>query len=339
MNEQQIKDLFQHGHYPFREIMQELIETHISWVLLGKENVYKIKKPLKLSFLDFSTLEKRMKYCDRELELNKRLAPEMYLDVVPVTHSGEVLSIAGPGEIIDYAVRMTKMDNRQEMRKLLVDSRVTRNDIKLLADQISDFHQTADVIFKDPSQEDLLADFNDIVQIEDFTHKMLGSKKAGLLQTMIEVSTHFIDQHIDAIQKRSRQGFVRDCHGDLHSGNIFLTNPPVIFDCIEFNDHFRHIDILNEVAFFCMDLEFYGAKGLSQYFMKEYVKNMQIDFGQFEQDLFSYYKFYRANVKTKVNAIKSMQESAHDTKDRGSLFKQYFNLMEYYYKQLVAVSL
>lgn len=318
------------------ELIESLVETHISWVILCHHYVYKIKKPVKLSFLDFSTLELRKKYCERELMLNKRLAPDMYLSVVAMREADHgAITLDGRGILLDYAVKMKRMNNELEMRQMLESKQVTANHIVALAQQIASFHQKIEIISNSVRSRDLSDDFLDILQIEGFAKEKMGKTAIGKLQRVIGQAKSFLGKYEDKILERSERGMIRDGHGDLHSGNIFLTDPPVIFDCIEFNDHFRRIDILNEVAFFCMDLEFYGETKLAVYFMREYTGMMQIEYGEFEKKLFLFYKFYRANVKTKVNAIKAMQEQGHhDRKDRSSLFEQYFSLMVDYGEEL-----
>ncbi|MBK8504325.1 MAG: hypothetical protein IPL46_20225 [Saprospiraceae bacterium] len=335
MTHSEVSQLVKKGVFPDGQVFEELIETHISWVILCDTYVFKIKKPLKLSFLDFSTLEKRRQFCITEVSLNQRLTGEMYLKVVPITQDKFGISIDASGDIIDYAVMMRRMDNQCEMSKLLMKRKVSNEDMIKLAHLLAAFHTGAEVISDRATPKDLQEDFNDIGQITDFVKRILGEKDARLLEEIIEVADGFIDDHRMLIVSRSSSGFVRDCHGDLHSGNIFILAQPVIFDCIEFNEHFRQIDILNEVAFFCMDLEFYDRSDLANLFLEEYSNKMNMSLNTEERDLFLFYKLYRANVKTKVNAIKAMQSSApHDTKDRYALFRKYFKLMETYCREL-----
>ncbi|MCB0669942.1 MAG: phosphotransferase [Saprospiraceae bacterium] len=336
MNDLRIDEILVPGYDIAGEKIEQVIETHISWVLLCRNFVYKVKKPVKLSFVDFSTLALRKKFCEREIDLNRRLAASMYLKVVSINRGADdPLVLAGDGEVIEYAVKMKRIDNDFEMRKMLKKGKVNEASLIDLAKQVAHFHASIEQIRGVATTEDLLGDFSDILQIQDFTIKRLGSEFGDKLEGLVKEATDFLEGNASAIANRSRSGMIRDCHGDLHSGNIFLTDPPIIFDCIEFNDHFRQIDILNEVAFFCMDLEFYQRQDLAKIFMNAYIDEMQIRFGAFEQRLFLFYKFYRANVKTKVNAIKSMQEQKrHDKKDRGSLFEDYFKLMVDYGNQL-----
>lgn len=282
--------------------------THISYVLLHREFAYKIKKTTQLAFLDFSNLAARKHFCEEELRLNRRLAPEVYLDVVPIRDTGTSLSLAeeAEGEIVDYAVKMQRLDNRREMDKLLERRQVTASQLDALAATIASFHATAEVIATAPDLSGLKATFNAIDEQLNFVEEHLGASYAQVIKQAIGHSNQFLEAHIDAIKRRSRQGLVRDVHGDLHSKNIFLYDEkPIVFDCIEFDAHLRQIDLLNEVAFLCMDLETRGAAALSQYFYQRYTalttqKNLA---GVGHTLLFDYFKLYRANVRAKIAAI------------------------------------
>ena len=149
MIQEQINSLLLEGEFPEVSAEKELIETHISWVLICHRFVYKIKKPIKYSFLDFSTLEKRKKYCKREIELNKRLTDDIYLDVVPIYRLNDHYKIGGKeGTVVDYAVRMLKMDRAKQMDQLLVQNKVTRSDIQNLPKKIAVFHGNTIIIYQ-----------------------------------------------------------------------------------------------------------------------------------------------------------------------------------------------
>ncbi len=310
----------------------DLIETHISWVLLCREYVYKIKKPLKLSFLDFSSLEQRKLYCERELMLNQRLTKDMYLDVLSISQQGGSYTIGDDQEnLVDYCLKMRRVDNDREMRMLLEKNLVNFSDMKMLAIQLSQFHRKAEVIKGAVSAGGLWGDFVDIRQVYSFMKKHLGQDSIERLDEMLRIVKTFIYNLEDRIKERDALGYIRDCHGDLHSGNIFLLKEPVIFDCIEFNDHFRQIDIINELAFLCMDLESFGRTDLSNYFLEEYISLHPVIQTEQDRDLLLFYKLYRSNVKVKVNAIKCMQtEDANVFDERILLLKKYFMLMMRY---------
>jgi len=341
MTEDQIHKLVASGKFPAQQKCQQIITTHISWILLCPDYVYKIKKPIHLSFVDFSTLEKREYYCKQELSLNQRLVKDMYLEVLPIIHANGVYSIGlNEGEVVDYTLVMRRFDNTKEMSRLLENGKVNESDIVKIAEQLIDFHRGTPIVKGYVTPKVLLEDFNDIEQIQPFVKEKAGEVAANQLSETISLANQFIDDRSAVIQQRDQEGFTRDCHGDLHSGNIFLLTTPVIFDCIEFNEHLRRIDILNELAFFCMDLEFYGRSDLSKCFMETYNKVFPVIRNQSEDQLFLFYKLYRANVKVKVNAIKAMQaEDPQTTEARSKLFLKYFELLLNYSNSLKAATL
>ncbi|NNC95403.1 MAG: hypothetical protein HKN92_07560 [Chitinophagales bacterium] len=284
----------------------QLLETHISWVLLGKEHVFKIKKPIKYPFLDFSTLKDRKKYCQNEVKLNSRLS-NIYLDVLPITNEKGEIYVDGRGKTIDYAVRMKRMQTGKRMDIMLTKNKVEMSQMLNLAEKIAEFHLKATIVRPVFSKRILKNTFNEIRSVRDWIKENLSSKYASDLDRMIIYSDRFIDKHSGLIKKRIKEGYYRDVHGDLHSRNIFLYRDPVIFDCIEFNDSFRQIDVLNEVAFFCMDLEAHGRNDLSNGFMNHYLELSPCMNTDEERLLFNYYKCFRANVRAKVNTLRAMQ--------------------------------
>jgi aminoglycoside phosphotransferase family enzyme len=314
MTKQNIDQLIAQMGLPENAVSIELIETHISWVIVCDEFVYKIKKPIQYSFLDFSTLQKRKFYCERELELNKRLTANIYLDVLPVKYDSCKLSIGdGEGKIIDYAVRMRKLPPEKRMDKLLLANKVCATDIKSLAEKISSFHQQTNII-QSKQMADMKALFNDLNTQKSFLKSHLFC--SSLIENAIEISDNFIEHNKTLFERRIQSGFVRDCHGDLHSRNIFLLTEPQPFDCIEFNDDFRQIDVLNEIAFLCMDLDAFGRKDLSGLFVENY--NRLFTAMQTKEDrlLFIYYKAYRANIRTKVNSLRAVSTENHIEKSQ-----------------------
>lgn len=330
MNATQIRQLLAAGQFETTEV--QLVETHVSWVLLSDRFAYKIKKPVKFSFLDFSTLEKRHFYCERELELNNRLAPDMYLSVVPIIQSGEQIGVGGDGEVLDYALKMKRMDSTRQMHDLLEQNEVSKTDIQKLAEKIAIFHGHAEVIATPVDIATIQANFADILRIRDFLSHHLKKETVHVLEEAVQKSNSFLNQHAKRLQERSQSGFIVDGHGDLHSRNIFLLDEPVIFDCLEFNDSFRRLDMLDEVAFLCLDLDFYHHPDLETYFLEQYLEKMPCLRDEEDRQIFNYYKLYRANVRLKVTFLKAKQqrqksESFHQDFD---VAKQYFELFEKY---------
>ncbi|PHN01702.1 phosphotransferase [Flavilitoribacter nigricans] len=297
----------------------QLVETHISWVLLTDKNVYKIKKPVDYTFLNFSTLEKRKFYCDRELFLNRRLTDGVYLDVVPILREDYtgVLSLGGEeGTVIDYAVKMKRLDSDRQMDLMLENDLVTMAHMEQLAEQLTDFHMSTEVVTAHPNIHSMHQDFADFLRVAPFIEKHWGADAALLLHKGEEHSKQVLKSLQDRIYERHLEGFTVDGHGDLHAKNIFLLEKPVIFDCIEFNDHLRKLDVLNELAFLCMDLDAKGQTDLSDGLLEAYNQRYICVNNGPDEKLFEYYKLYRANVRLKINVFKAMQLSEGPELDR-----------------------
>lgn len=334
----------------------QLVETHISWVILSGDHVYKIKKPLRLHFLDFSTLELRKSYCEKEVMLNRRLMEDIYLGVLPViSRSGEIF-VGQPGDspgrndrevrnkkgdagrqgevVIDYAVHMQRMDDGRRMDKLLRTGQVTQRDMEMLAGKMAAFHKTAGVIHK-KDLRDIPDKFADLVSENSYLCEHMAMFDPQLISRAIALSTRFCEKHEKRVRERTEAGYVRDCHGDLHAGNIFLLETPQPFDCIEFNDDLRQIDVLNEIAFLCMDLEAFERKDLSERFLTSYLTHFSVLKKEEDEQLFIYYKSYRANVRAKINSLRA--RSARTGTERVAALTEagkYLVLMNGYLQQL-----
>ena len=335
MTKAQIHNLLSHESFPEATRQKELIETHISWVIICNEFVYKIKKPLQYSFLDFSTLALRKYFCEREVELNKRLTPDVYIGVEPVREFEQRIHIGGQeGTLIDYAIKMHKLEENRRMDILLDKNEVSKDAMKELAEIIASFHQKTTVIYE-KDLLDIREKFNDLETEKENMVRLAGYGYGAVIDRAVTFSNDFLHKHSLLIATRLKEGFYRDGHGDLHSRNIFLLKHPVPFDCIEFNDDFRQIDVLNEVAFLCMDLEAFGRQDLSDCFLERYnhlfptIKNTE------DRDLFIYYKSYRANIRAKVNSLRAGSTTNQDDKEKAlASAKKYLSLMERYLIEL-----
>lgn len=331
MTHDEIKKLVSEANFTKDCARPQLIETHISWVILCDRYVYKIKKPVRYSFLDFSTLDKRAFYCAREIELNRRLTHDLYLDVQPVLDLKGHDRIGGnTGPIIDYAVRMRKLDSRAQMNVMLLNNTVTIDHIRRLAEKIASFHQNAVIVY-DKDLDALRREFNDLDNEKENLAKYLGQDCIKCIDAVITFSDSFLRSKGELLKKRLDSGFYRDCHGDLHSRNIFLLPDPVPFDCIEFNDDFRRIDVLNEIAFLCMDLDAYGKSDLSRIFLHRYNRQFPVIKTMGDYRLFIYYKLYRANVRAKVNSLR-IRSASNDEERRLPIAeaRKYIDLMNGY---------
>lgn len=287
-------ELYDHPVRDFR-----VIETHISQVLLTGDFAYKIKKPMDFGFLDFSTLERRKHFCEEELRLNSRLAAELYLEVIPITGSPEQPRLGGEGSPFEYAIRMRQFDQNQ-----LFDVRQERGDLPAdlltnLARQVADFHKSLPPVAEDKPLGTPEAVYAAMQENFDQIRPMLDD--AGLLAQLDNLEdwtrTTF-ERCRDLIARRRENGLVRECHGDLHLANITVFNDQVtVFDCIEFNEPFRWIDVMNDLAFLLMDLESRQEPALANRVLNTYLEYR----GDFEGlALLPLYKAYRAMVRAKI---------------------------------------
>jgi aminoglycoside phosphotransferase family enzyme len=308
----------------------ELVETHISWIVLAEDFVFKIKRPVKLSFLDFSTREKRKQFCEEELKLNRRMEPEMYMNVLPVTKDLQITENGEEAEIIDYALKMKRMDNSKEMDKMLAENRVTETHIEKLAEKIARFHKNARVIKNAFRTLEFQEEFADIANQFDFISKKLGDDAKQKVSMCIENSFNYLNKIRSFSNQRVISGFQRDCHGDLNASNIFLYDEPVIFDCIEFSSELRQIDVLNDIAFLCFDLDFYGREDLSELFYQKYLLYFEMEENEEVLELFNYYKCFRANIRAKVTLINIQKQNGPDSAQKLEDVKKYIDLMAGY---------
>ena len=238
------------------------------------------------------------------------------------------------GEVIDYAVRMKKMDPLKQMDVLLMNNKVTGAHIQNLAERIAIFHKKTDIIF----QKDILdvqKKFDDLGEESDYLSEHLNANSKTIISNAIATSYAFVQKNKALLDSRLKAGFFRDCHGDLHSRNIFLLPYPQPFDCIEFNDDFRQIDVLNEIAFLCMDLDAFGREDLSDLFLTSYNRLFPSMKTEDDRKLFVYYKSYRSNIRAKVNSLRA--RNANDDAQRIAALKEadkYLHLMDVYMKEL-----
>ena len=293
--------------YPYPAEQVEVIETHISYVLLSGAYAYKIKKAVALGFLDFSTLARRRVYCEEELRLNRRLAPELYLAVVAITGSPDAPRFGGNGEAIEYAVQMARFSQEALLDRQLAAGRLSPNVIDELADQLADFHErtqraSPDQPFGSPEAvwEPMAQNFAQLGQ------QLSGAADSTRLAALEAWSRQRFSQLADLLAARSRDGWIRECHGDLHCGNIARTGDGLrIFDCIEFDPGLRWIDVLNEIAFLTMDLEERGRADYAHRLLNRYLEAK----GEYRGlPLLAFYTVYRALVRAKVAAIRASQE-------------------------------
>jgi aminoglycoside phosphotransferase family enzyme/adenylate kinase family enzyme len=298
-------------------------------MMLVGDIAYKIKKPVNLGFLDFSTLEKRHYYCEKELNLNRRLAPDLYLDVVAITGDSQHPEIGGNGPILEYAVRMQRFPGNGLLSQHI--DRLSPELVDGLAYKVADFHVGIDRVDEGspwgspelvyhPMQENF--DRIKLLEHEPEIKIQLDRLEQWARQTFTDLTGSMV--------ARKAAGFVRECHGDMHLGNITLIdNEPVIFDGIEFSEELRWIDVISEISFLVMDLEKKGRKELAQRFLNSYLERT----GDYDGlELLAFYKAYRALVRAKVASIRLSQNDVAEEErpDLESDLCDYINLAESY---------
>lgn len=283
-----------------------LVETHISWVLLTGSYAYKIKKPVDFGFLDFSTLDKRRYYCEEELRLNRRFAPQIYLGLVEIRGSEDEPRINGSGEVIEYAVKMREFSQQDLLSNQAAAQQLTPQIIDAIAERVSETHALAE-----PAAAD--SDYGSAAQVAHWSEENLLHIASAIAAQYLP-NSYFrlkrwyreIEHLIEAIDARKRDGFVRECHGDLHLGNMATINDEVtFFDCIEFNPELRWIDTISEAAFVAMDLQARGYPAYCWRFLNRYFERSG-DYAAVR--LLRYYFVYRALVRAKVEALRVKQE-------------------------------
>ena len=316
--------------YPEPPEQVEMVQTQISYVFLAGEYVYKVKKPVDMGFLDYTTLEKRLHYCQKEIELNKRLCADAYLGVVPISKEKGHYLVGGKGEAKEYAVKMRRLPQDAMMDVLLKEKKVTPEMVDKVAGIIADFHKKAatseeitrlggiDAVIQNTSEN--------FSQTEQYFGIIIEPKTYHRIKTYTE---DYIRANRALFHKRMAEGKVRDCHGDLHTAHICFCKDICIYDCIEFIDRLRYTDVVADIAFLAMDLDHYNRKDLSGHFINAYVSRS----GDKELlKLLNFYKCYRAYVRGKVGCFQYDDRyiSAGEKEKIAANARGYFTLAESY---------
>jgi hypothetical protein len=326
-----IEFLLEPESYPSRPSSVIHYETHISHVFVAGPVVYKIKKSVDFGFLDFTTLAKRRFYCREEVLLNSRLAGDTYLGVVPIYRKGGAYTfLRSKGAVVaEYAVEMKRIPEEKLLSRLIGEEKLLHGALAEVGTVLAHFHAGAEIHRSGPYGGIEAVRTNteeNFDQIEPYRGITIDER---FFTRLVSFTRLFLEERSDAVRARKESGFVREVHGDLHTQHICLTSPPVIFDCIEFNRRFRISDVLEDVAFLFMDLEYSGRFDLSAAISQTY-------FSQFPEsrsaDLLLFYKTYRAVVRGKIEGF-TADGLKNDPAGRAAAIRRagnYYGLAQHY---------
>ncbi|MBW1713962.1 MAG: AAA family ATPase, partial [Deltaproteobacteria bacterium] len=314
--------------HPTAEVVH--LQTHISSVFLTGQYAYKLKKPVDFGFLDFTTLAKREHFCREELRLNKRLAPDIYLKVEKLTQTPDGIKVGGPGPALDWVVVMRQLDQSRMGLEVLNQGGLNKGLIEDLVDLLTPFYQQA-------ATGQGIDELGQIEAIRFNTDENFAQTRgyidvclsAGRFQEIEDFTNRFLADQADLLNRRIDEGRIRECHGDLHLANICFQEPPVIYDCIEFNQRFRCSDVAADLAFLAMDLDFHGLPDLAGHLIQTYAARS----GDQELPLLiDFYKCYRAYVRGKIHAFTWDDPAVRGRakEENLSLAKRYFSLAQTY---------
>ena len=326
MQEKIIQGLLKSEAYPDGAKEIKHIQTYISHVFLTGKFAYKIKKPVDYGYLDFTTLEKRKKFCAREVEFNRLLSPKMYLGVVAITDDDSEIKIEGAGDVVEYAVKMLELPQDKMMSELLSKNVVTKEHMGQIAKVVSGFHKKAEIsVFEKKYGYLDSLEFNWKENFEQTLSARASMVDAGEFDLIKEKIEKFMQDKRDLFKKRIDDEKIRRCHGDMHAGNIFLDEEVFIFDCIEFNERFVQYDVIADVAFFSMDLDMRERHDLAEEFVKKYV---ELSGDNELSQLLDFYKCYYAYMRFKIKMFTSLDEkiSEEERKTVRDEAKKYFEL-------------
>ncbi|MCS6925751.1 MAG: AAA family ATPase [Candidatus Binatia bacterium] len=302
--------------YPHRPTRVEVIQTHISAVFLAGDLVYKLKKPVHFSFLDYSTRERRYYYCHEEVRLNRRLAPTVYLGVVPLVYASNTYrvedgSAGGEAVIVDHLVKMRRLPADRTLVALIAAGRCTAEEMQALAKRLVSFHRSATTRTA-PRYGTPEAVWQTIAENFRDTAPFIGETISPAQDRRIQsFSQHFFAEHQELLRARVRSGRVREGHGDLRCEHVyFLDEGITIVDCIEFSPRLRTCDVASEIAFLAMDLELQSAPQLAAELVQTYAAEAK-DGALFH--LLPFYQCYRAYVRGKVASLRSREPEVPDT--------------------------
>jgi aminoglycoside phosphotransferase family enzyme/predicted kinase len=314
--------------YPHAPEEVLLVQTHISYVLLAGDEVFKVKKPVRFSFLDFSTLARRRHFCGEEVRLNRRLAPGVYHGVRSICRQADRYRLGDEDDVsaVEYVVHMRRLREEKMLDRLLEQRRVPPDLVNTLVDCLADFHRSAACgaeIAAGGAPQGIGAVLQDNFRgVRTFRGQTISAHDDDVIQAF---AADFLDRQRPVLERRCAENRIRDCHGDLRAEHVCWEKKPVIFDCIEFNPAFRHCDVAAEIAFLAMDLDYYERPDLAADLVDRYsVVTADADLAR----LVPFYKCYRAYVRGKVESMTSAEQevAAADRERAAQSARRHFSL-------------
>jgi aminoglycoside phosphotransferase family enzyme len=328
-----IQAMLDPAFYPHHPKRVELIQTHISYIFLAGELVYKVKKPVDFGFLDFTTLAKRRQFCHEEILLNKRFSPEVYIKAIPISQVGNTFRVGDDSRVVEYAVTMKRINEDHMLYRLLEAGEVKPEDMERIGRHLAKAY--AAIASDKKAQAFGSLDVISINIVENFeqTRKYIGGPiKHEQFDAIESWSFAFMKKKRALFEQRVAQGYIKDCHGDLHLQHICLEGEKIyIFDCIEFNERFRFGDVASDVAFLAMDLDYNGHPDLTRAFVDAYTEASE---DTTLVKVLPFYKVYRAYVRAKVTSF-MLDDAGLDEKTKDDVFHQakaYYDLAFNYVK-------
>jgi uncharacterized protein len=306
--------------FPVRGVTR--LETHMSWVFLAGEAVYKLKKPLRFPYLDFSTLARREAACRAELALNRRLAPDVYKAVMPIRRSPRGLVLGGGGDVVDWLVVMRRLDQRQTLECALETGRLATWQLDRLVSTLADFYRHASRIFVSP--ETHLRGWNRSLA---YNRSVLLDPRlalpAGLVRTVDRAQRRFLAERSALIANRVPHRRIVEGHGDLRPEHIWLGDPVRIIDCLEFNRSLRAVDPFDEIAFLCVECERLGGAWAGEYIKRR--AHLTVPDG-LSEELFTFYRCHRATLRARLTIAHLLEPNPRTPEKWPRLARTYLRL-------------
>ena len=326
-----VKTMLNPSFYPHHPRGVQLLQTHISYIFLTEELVYKVKKAVDFGFLDFTTLEKRRHFCQEEVRLNRRFSPDLYLEATPICVDGASFRLGDDSEAIEYAVKMRRISEEHMLYRLLEAGRATSGDMERIGSHLARVYGAIPSDEKSRAFGGLDTISSNVVENFEQTRKYIGGPiSKEIFESVESWSLSFMEENAALFEQRMAQGCIKECHGDLHLQHICMEGEDIyVFDCIEFNERFRFGDVASDVAFLSMDLDLNGYRELGRIFVEAYTRASR---DSTLARVLPFYKVYRAYVRAKVTSF-ILDDEGLDEEARGEALqraKQYYALaLEY----------